>query len=61
MLYNKMNVVWTPSSYPHLKVDEDGLHVLWTQDLLQRDRVILQNKEEKHLGDRLKYINMQLH
>lgn len=61
MLYNKMNVVWTPSSYSHLKVDEDGLHVLWSQDLLQRDHVILQNKEEKHLGERLKYINMELH
>lgn len=48
--------MWTLSSGPHLKVDEDGLHVLWTQDLLQRDHVVLQNQEEKHL----KYINMQL-
>lgn len=35
--------VETLSSCSHLKVDEDGLHVLWTQDLLQRDHVILQN------------------
>lgn len=41
--HNVQVTVLTTSSYAHLKVDEDGLHVLWTQDLLQRDHVILQN------------------
>lgn len=52
--------VETLSSCPHLKVDEDGLHVLWTQDLLQRDHVILQNIQEKQLCDWLQSSNLFL-
>lgn len=29
----------------HLQVDENSLHVLWTQDLLQRQHIILRRKE----------------
>lgn len=30
---------------PHLQVDKDCLHFLWTQDLLQWDHVVLETKE----------------
>lgn len=30
---------------PHLQVDKDCLHFLWTQDLLQRDHVVLETRE----------------